>query len=504
MQIPFFFCKQKFSLLWVGIGIFHYIFKKTFPVLRYGNLFGDFMQLKLPLCTVALCAMFGLNACSSDSSSSPDPVDPTSSGSVIIPTSSAGGSSGNVPVAKTSRLPATANALYTDALYPTWKGFHYTTQEEEATKYPTLGAQFGEIFGAYNAQGLAAARVIWSTYNYAGCQIDEAQGTNMYKRGCTVSEGIGYGMLITLFQGDMDAYNRLWVYSKAYRNTSYASGHALMPWLTSSFSWDIGDDASATDADLDIAASLVIAYYQTGNAAYLEDALTLINALWTYEVNPTNLLLYSGDTAMWAGADPAYNLSYFSPVALRLFAAVDPTHDWKGVLDAEYAFMQQVQAAGTGVFPDWCNGAGVAVDPNNNSAQASYWRFDKESVRIPWRLAWDYYWFQDERAATILNTLNTFIATRSNNDPAQIPAVKYSWNLAVGSDKEMSKVPMEWWGAWCLTGMAGADAWVDACTNIFNAKQMTLSTTSYFSDILQMMMSQLLNGKYVKPATLGF
>ena len=33
---------------------------------------------------------------------------------------------------------------------------------------------------------------------------------------------------------------------------------------------------------------------------------------------------------------------------------------------------------------------------------------------------------------------------------------------------------------------------------------MTLSTTSYFSDILQMMMSQLLNGKYVKPATLGF
>ncbi len=453
------------------------------------------MNWKLFVGSAALCALISLNACSSDSSSSPDP----------IPASSAGGSSEN-PVSPSSsasstvgNLPATANPAVSANLYSVWKGFHYTTQEEEAAKYPTLAADFSEIFGAYNAQGLSAARVIWSTYGYAGCTIAEADGSNMYKRGCTVSEGIGYGMLITLFAGDWDAFNRLWVYSMAYRNSGYSSGRGLMPWLTSSFSWDIGDDASATDADLDIAASLVIAYYKTGSSAYLEDALKLMNAIWNNEINPSNLLIYSGDTPMWKTEDPIYNLSYFSPVALRLFAMVDPNHNWTGVLDAEYAYMQQMQAAGTGVLPDWSNGAGVAVNPDNGSADKTYWTFNKESVRIPWRLAWDYYWFQDARAASVLNTLNAFISTRSGGDPSQIPAVNYSYNLDVGADIVGSRVPVQWSGAWCVTGMAGASAWLDACTSLFNAQSMRPNASSYFPDILQMMYSQLLNGMYTKP-----
>ncbi len=453
------------------------------------------MNWKLSVGSVALCALFGLNACSSGSSSSPDPVPASSSGGSSVnpvnPSSSASTSVGN--------LPTTANSAVTAGLYGIWKGFHYTTQEEESAKYPALAADFGEIFGSYNAQGLSAARVIWSTYTYAGCTIAEANGTNMYKRGCTVSEGIGYGMLITLFAGDWDAFNRLWVYSMAYRNSGYASGNGLMPWLTASFSWDIGDAASATDADLDIATALVIAYYKTGNSAYLDDALKLMAAIWDNEINPSNLLIYSGDTPMWKTSDPAYNLSYFSPVALRLFAMVDPNHNWTGVLDAEYAYMQQVQASGTGVFPDWSNGAGQAVDPNNNSAGKTYWTFNKESVRIPWRIAWDYYWFQDARAATVLNTLNAFISARSGGDPSQIPAVNYSYNLDVGPDIAGAKVPVQWSGAWCLTGMAGANAWLDACTGLFNAQSMQPNAGSYFSDILQVMMSQLLNGMYTKP-----
>lgn len=352
------------------------------------------------------------------------------------------------------------------------------------------------------AQGVGAARIIWSTYSYAGCQIDEAKGTPMYKRGCTVSEGIGYGMLITLFENDLEAFNRLWVYSQAYRNTPYASGKGLMPWLTASFSYDIGDVSSATDADLDIATALVIAYYKTGNSAYLTDALTLISAIWEYEVNKSNYLIYSGDTPMWTTvADPVYNLSYFSPVALRLFAMVDPNHDWTAVLNAEYAFMQNVQAAGTGVFPDWVNGSGVATNPNNNSADKTYWTFNKESVRIPWRIAWDYYWFQDERAASVLNTLNAFISAKSGGDPASTAlATLYSYNLTVGADiTNSTKVAEQWLGAWCLTGMAGATTWLDACTNYFNAQPMQTSASSYYTNILQMMYSQLLNGLFTKP-----
>jgi endo-1,4-beta-D-glucanase Y len=327
----------------------------------------------------------------------------------------------------------------------------------------------------------------------------------MYKRGCTVSEGIGYGMLITLFQGDWDAFNRLWIYSQAYRNSAYASGRGLMPWLTSSFSWDIPDESSATDADLDIATSLVLAYYKTGNTAYLSDALTLIAALWDNEVNLSNNLLYSGDTPTWkAAANPSYNLSYFSPVALRLFALVDQNHDWTSVLNAQYTYMMNIQAAGTGVFPDWSDGSGNAINPPNNSATNTYWTFNKESVRIPWRIAWDYYWFSDERAASVLNTLNNFIMARSNNDPLSIPAVNYSWNLSIGADIEGQALPTQWLAAWCATGMAGNSMdWLNTCTNAVNATAMQTSASSYFTNILHMMYSQLLNGMYIKPDNMG-
>ena len=455
------------------------------------------MNLKSSLGAFALCAAFGLSACSTSSSTSASPENSSSS----TQTSSAGGGGAST----SGILPATANPTYTAALYDTWKAFHYITLEDEATRYPTWGAEFSTVFGAYTAQGLGAARVIWSTFNSASCTIAEASGSNMYKRGCTVSEGIGYGMLITLFQGDWDAFNRLWIYSQAYRNSAYASGRGLMPWLTSSFSWDIPDESSATDADLDIATSLVLAYYMSGNTAYLNDALTLIAALWNNEVNLSNHLLYSGDTPTWkAAANPSYNLSYFSPVALRLFAVVDKNHDWKSVLDAQYAYMKKVQDAGTGVFPDWSDGEGNAINPPNNSAKTTYWTFNKESVRIPWRIAWDYYWFADERAASVLNTLNNFIMARSNNDPLSIPAVNYSWNLSIGADIQGQNLPTQWQAAWCATGMAGNSMdWLNTCTNVLNATVMQTSASSYFPNILQMMYSQLLNGMYVKPSNMG-
>ena len=455
------------------------------------------MNLKSSLGAFALCAAFGLSACSTSSSTSASPENSSAS----TQTSSAGGGGAST----SGILPATANPTYTAALYDTWKAFHYITLEDEATRYPTWGAEFSTVFGAYTAQGLGAARVIWSTFNSASCMIAEASGSNMYKRGCTVSEGIGYGMLITLFQGDWDAFNRLWIYSQAYRNSAYASGRGLMPWLTASFSWDIPDESSATDADLDIATSLILAYYMSGNTAYLNDALTLIAALWNNEVNLSNHLLYSGDTPTWkAAANPSYNLSYFSPVALRLFALVDKNHDWTSVLNAQYTYMLNVQAAGTGVFPDWSDGSGNAINPPNNSAKTTYWTFNKESVRIPWRIAWDYYWFADERAASVLNTLNNFIMAKSNNDPLSIPAVNYSWNLSVGADIQGQNLPTQWQAAWCATGMAGNSMdWLNTCTNVLNAMVMQTSASSYFPNILQMMYSQLLNGMYVKPSNMG-
>ena len=235
---------------------------------------------------------------------------------------------------------------------------------------------------------------------------------------------------------------------------------------------------------------------------YLADALTFVNAIWEKEVNPTSLLIYSGDQDAWKVGNPAYNLSYFSPVAIRLFAAVDPNHNWTGVLDAMYAYMQLVQSKGTSVFPDWSDATGNAIDPNNGSAKDTYWQFNKESVRIPWRIAWDYYWYQDARAGAILKQLNDFISTKAKGNPNDMAlAVNYSWNLSVGADyTKNTVVSSQWYAAWCATGIAGNSAWLNTCTTGVNGKAPTNSSSSYFSDILLALYSALLNGLFVRPA----
>lgn len=451
----------------------------------------------------------GLNACGSDDASSsptvptpPDPV-PASSAAAVDPTPSTPIVNPTPIVKNYGILPSTADINSALNWYNLWKSTYVRSYELEASLYPEAAVDWIEVFGPYLQAGLMPSRVVWDAAAYdALCVIPGA--TDHFKaRGCTVSEGIGYGMIISVFAGDYATFNSLWTYNRgirAYQNTE------LMPWKNSSYSYEINAAAksSATDADMDIATALILAYYSTGLAEYLTDALKIVKAMWDEEVSPT-YLLYSGNTPTWKKETSAYNLSYFSPIALKLFAAVDPdpTHQWTKVLDTMYAFMRSIQTAGTGVLPDWVNNAGVAINPNNNSADKTYWMFHQESVRIPWRLAWDYYWTQDTRAAEILNTLNAFISEKSAGDPANLVNTgKVMYSAVPGmEDGSTNKLVSHWYGAWCLTGMAGNQAWLDKCVTGFNTTQ-TISGFNYFPHILQTMYSELMNGMFVKPAAM--
>ena len=468
------------------------------------------MQIKKLLAPViaplAISAMFGLVACGDDSSSDnnaasavvPDPnLTPT-------PTPTPDPTPTPTPGAWTSTvaLAAGADANYPALVYNLWKPSHFVTLEDESVYYNTIAEDFVEVF---SAGYLPAGRVIWSAqstgYYKSVCQNEESSDRTKKFRGCTVSEGTGYGMLLTYFNGDDDAFVRIWNYSRAFRDYFEQD---LTPWITLSFRFNNIDNSSATDADLDIATALILMYYRTGMDIYRTDALKIVNAIWNYEINKSNLLIYSGDTDMWTGADPTYNLCYFSPVALRLFALIDPSHNWLGVLDAMYTYMALVQELGTGVFPDWSNGAGVAVEPPNNSAEKTYYTFNKEAVRIPWRLAWDYYWYNEPRALAILQKLNNFIVAKSGGDPSSSAlGTNYSWDptksdITAGAS---SVVPAHWLAAWCATGLGTNAEWLNSCTNLVNATLPTNSNTSYYTDILLGMYSALLNGKFIKPSS---
>lgn len=439
--------------------------------------------MKTKLLVIALPVAFLFSACTSDSGTSP-----SISSSSDVPLSSVLSSS-SIVVPPTVSLPASANVAYPAALYEVWKSRWLVSMATEVAGGSTMD---NSIFNGY-----APMRVKWDNGD-ASCEVTGLTTMTVAlnrRTGCSVSESIGYGMLIALFQEDWTTFNGLWDYNRGARN-AHVSG--LMPWKLHSFSQVLSTSA-ALDADLDVATSLILAYYKTGLTPYLTDALVLINAIYEKGINKTNLLTYPGDT--WTNKD-VYNLSYFSPVAFRLFSFVDASHDWTAILNAHYAYMKAVQLAGAtqALFPDWSDASGVPKDPSNGSATNSYMLFDKESVRIAWRIAWDYYWFQSTDAQEVLTRMGNFVVAQTAGAPANIPA--YSYNYLTGALSTSSTSGVHYRGSYCLMGLGVNQAWLDACALDVNSYTITATGTysgAYFREILQVMFSQLLNGEYVRP-----
>jgi endoglucanase len=100
------------------------------------------------------------------------------------------------------------------------------------------------------------------------------------------------------------------------------------------------------------------------------------------------------------------NPSYFAPYAFRLFAQVDPDHNWLSLVDSSYdALEKSSKVSAVGLPSDW-----IALDtktgkfqplPPSNPLQSVY-SFD--AYRVWWRVAWDAAWFQSPEAQRYLST----------------------------------------------------------------------------------------------------
>ncbi|MCQ2062160.1 MAG: glycosyl hydrolase family 8 [Fibrobacter sp.] len=434
-------------------------------------------------------------------------VDPVTNTDPVTPTSST--TTGTA--ADASALPTNANAKAAQDMFTTWKARWIISLKDEINGGSTLdydmyqGSRAKELLtqkmGKFYDNPL---RVIWDGGNSTNCELTDMTtwGSVSFtaalrkKLGCTVSEGIGYGMLIALFHGDKDLFDGLWAYNIIARDNN---NNGLMPWELQSFSRTVST-AAALDADLDVATALILASYKWSDDRYKTDAIELINAILKKGINMENLLIRPGDT--WSNKD-VYNLSYFSPVALRLFNQMVPGAGWDAVLVANYTYMAGVQAAGAiPLFPDWSNAAGQPTDPKNGSAASSYMLFDKESVRVPWRMAWDNYWYQSAESKNILTAMSGFINDYTGGDASKIPS--NSFNYSTGELSTSQIVGQHYTGAYCLMGMGANPTWLNSCYKTFSASAASYSpvgyTGTYFKEILMLMYSTLMNGMFEKPA----
>ncbi len=234
------------------------------------------------------------------------------------------------------------------------------------------------------------------------------------RSGESISEGQAYALLRAVWAGDRDTFRQ--VYAWTCKNLSRRSGQgdALLSWRwgrDQDGSWGILDRNTATDGDLDYALALALAARQGWRpgpdlpdyAAEAGRVLEGILSLETVSLPGGELLLTPGN---WHEDRPPYllNPSYFSPAAYRVFAETHPNPGWLRLRDSTYALLARLTQKlgpqkGVGLFPDWCqiNGQGEL-----NPTPGRDTHFGWEAVRLPWRLALDSLWFQEERATRIL------------------------------------------------------------------------------------------------------
>ena len=437
-----------------------------------------------------------LMACSDDSSSSPsNAVDPgiASSASVNpgLPAVSSDANSGLV-LSSESSAPVvdpgastyyavfpTPNQLAVQTMYNNWIAKFYVTYEEEvpASEEPYLGAMVEKLKGS--------ARI----------KFDSPLNT--------VSEGIGYGLLITYFMKDWEKFNRLFKYYQAYP-VSAADGLFFMKWMVKGdeFKGGFSADAtggSATDADLDVMTALFLAYGETGNVEYLNYAKGIAGAIYNTEVNATTHLFMPGNDGLHMNDGYVYNTSYFSLVGIRLAIKYDTERSaaWQQVLDATYAYMLKLQAAGNGLWPDWSNADGIPTNPENNSSTGKLCDyFGLEGVRIPLRIMWDYNWFGDDRAKTLAETAGNFAFASTGGDISKT-LIKYIYQ---GEQPKAGQGGAHFRGAFCSlwTVNATLSAYTPACNEVIVNTPFKTTNSLYFEPSMQLLYSLFLNGYFVK------
>lgn len=163
--------------------------------------------------------------------------------------------------------------------------------------------------------------------------------------GDTVSEGQAYGMLIAAAVGDADAFDEIRRWTVDHLMTD--SGLLAFRWADGA----IADPMPAADADLLIAAALVLAGGRFGDRSMVVDAAEIADAIVAAEVTDVggHPVLLAGP---WAHADGIVNPSYFVLPAMSLLAGAGD-YRWASIASTSRRLTAELMAAPPHLPPDW-------------------------------------------------------------------------------------------------------------------------------------------------------
>ena len=282
-------------------------------------------------------------------------------------------------------------------------------------------------------------QALWYQYKHNYLEEGTLRSLDKDRDNITTSEGQSYTMLRSVWLDDKETFDGAWQWTKD--NLQRNEDH-LISWLfgqrndgTYDVLSDRGGYNTATDADVDIALALLLASKRWNDETYFGDAIVMIRDIWSKEVITVGGKPYLLANNIEKSERKSYgitNPSYFSPYAYKLFAKVDPSHDWLGVASTSYEVALRSMESpldkegSVGLPPDWIGidkktGALVTVD--SGYGLSTDYSFD--AMRLPWRFGVDYEWTKDPRAREVLDKLS-FLSSEWNKKHSIVTA--YSHN----------------------------------------------------------------------------
>lgn len=362
------------------------------------------------------------------------------------------------------------------------------------------------------------ARYLRQGCGYGRFYVDAAGDGNFVEGGTadstlSISEGHGYGMLITVMMAGFDPkaqkiFNGMVSF---FRDHPAKSNPGLMAWNQlrncQNAGEEVGGDNSATDGDLDIAYALLLADRKWGSAGYINyraEANKVISAIKEQEIDPVSQFVRIGD---WVDRvdDGQYahttRSSDFMVSHFKAFADASGDHSWSLVRDRTYSIVNSIRdrfSPNTSLMPDFI------VDVPNHPRPASPdfiegegdGEFSWNAVRYPWRIALDYLLYDEQRAYDALVPVNHWIKKASAGNPNNI-AETYKLNGTYPEESGFDSTAFVSMFAVAATIDPSNQQWLDALWLDMNQK--SIEDEDYYGNTLKLLSMISITGHWQKP-----
>ena len=432
-------------------------------------------------------------------------------GGVETPTASA-----NAATALTARVP-TPVAAAAAAAAAGGDGYPFGSRKDlVGGRYPygiaptvatpaAMDARITTCYAAWKAANLKKSPTFTAnTGIYSGLTITDAWHVQFPGTAyATVSEGVAYGMLITVLMAGHDPQARTYfdgLFKTArgrpaygHMNAGRAAGAYLHEWRLAMNMGSAGEGWNATDGDLDIAMALLMAHRQWGSDGaidYRQQAISTIEAMKAINFAPSgeprgpqreNTRTSDHMIGHFRSFKKATGDTFWDRAIERCYTLIT------GII-SRYSPVAKLQP---GFIMDCMS---QPVPSPGNLIEGPYEGiYDGNAVRNPWRWGTDYVYSGDTRWRAIVNDMTTFLKNDCGGNPFNMGGI-YNLNGTAAAGRYFAEI---------VVGPLTVGCMVDAAHQAFLNTLWTANsenfTTDYYDSELQLIPLIVASGNWWNP-----